>query len=207
MFSPPESSGIGSSIVRPMQGKQATNGLYSIMTNEIPSFEMGKAAAKHLKAVWRFGLSLSGNAETADDLAQGTMLRAMERAHQYTDDGRLQGWLMTICRSIWLNELRRAQIRRTGALDSAEALSVKDINPGAEANIFAAEVFSKVMALPEAQRSTVELVYVQGFKYSEAARILDVPIGTVMSRLSAARATLAPLNSDDGPQTEKGRER
>jgi len=169
------------------------------------SQEMGKAASTHLKAVWRFGLSLSGNAETADDLTQATMLRAMERAHQFSGD-RLQGWLMTICRSIWLNELRRAQIRRTGALDSAEALSVEDVNPGVEANIFAAEVFSKVMALPEAQRSTVELVYVQGFKYSEAARILDVPIGTVMSRLSAARATLAPLKSEYGPLQEKGRE-
>ena len=175
------------------------------MAKEISSAEMGKAAAEHLRPLWRFGLSLSGNTEAADDLAQATVLRAMERAHQFNGD-RLQGWLMTICRSIWLNELRRAQIRRTGALDSAEALAVKDINPGAEANIFAAEVFSKVMALPEAQRSTVELVYVQGFKYSEAARILDVPIGTVMSRLSAARATLAPLNSEDGPQAEKGRE-
>ncbi len=175
------------------------------MAKEFSTVDMGKAAAIHLRALWRFGLSLSGNTETADDLAQATVLRAMERAHQFNGD-RLQGWLMTICRSIWLNELRRAQIRRTGALDSAEALAIEDINPGAEANIFAAEVFTKVMALPEAQRSTVELVYVQGFKYSEAARILDVPIGTVMSRLSAARAALAPLNSEESPQAEKGRE-
>lgn len=175
------------------------------MAREFSSQDMGRAASAHLKAVWRFGLSLSGSAETADDLAQATMLRAIERAHQFSGD-RLQGWLMTICRSIWLNELRRAQIRRTGALDSAEALAIEDINPGAEANIFAAEVFTQVMALPEAQRSTVELVYVQGFKYSEAARILDVPIGTVMSRLSAARAALVSLNSEDGPLAEKGRE-
>lgn len=154
---------------------------------------MGKAASAHLKAVWRFGLSLSGSAETADDLAQATMPRAIERAHQFTGD-HLQGWL---------NELRRAQ---AGALDSAEALAIEDIKPGAEANIFAAQVFTQVMALPEAQRSAVELVYVQGFKYSEAARILAVPIGTVMSRLSAARAALAPLNSEDGPLAEKGRE-
>ena len=53
---------------------------------------------------------------------------------------------------------------RSGALDSAEALAVEDVSPGVETNVFAAEVFSKVMALPEAQRSTVELVYVQGFK-------------------------------------------
>lgn len=172
---------------------------------EISPGDMGQAASAHLKSVWRFGLSLSGNAETADDLAQATMLRAIERAHQYKDDGRLQGWLMTICRSIWLNELRRAQVRRTGALDSAEALALEDLSPGAEANIFASEVFTKVMELPEAQRSTVELVYVQGFTYSEAARILDIPVGTVMSRLAAARRTLAPLKSDEADGQRKGR--
>ena len=134
------------------------------MAREFSTVEMGNKASAHLRAVWRFGLSLSGNTQTADDLAQATMLRAMERAQQFDGSDRLQGWLMTICRSIWLNELRRAQIRRTGALDSAEALAVEDVSPGVETNVFAAEVFSKVMALPEAQRSTVELVYVQGFK-------------------------------------------
>ncbi len=133
------------------------------MAREFSTVEMGNKASAHLRAVWRFGLSLSGNTQTADDLAQATMLRAMERAHQFDGSDRLQGWLMTICRSIWLNELRRAQIRRTGALDSAEALAVEDVSPGVETNVFAAEVFSKVMAR-EAQRSTVELVYVQGFK-------------------------------------------
>jgi RNA polymerase sigma-70 factor (ECF subfamily) len=133
------------------------------MAREFSTVEMGSKASAHLRAVWRFGLSLSGNTQTADDLAQATMLRAMERAHQFDGSDRLQGWLMTICRSIWLNELHRAQIRRTGALDSAEALAVEDVSPGVETNVFAAEVFSKVMAR-EAQRSTVELVYVQGFK-------------------------------------------
>lgn len=134
------------------------------MAREFSTVEIRNKASAHLRAVLRFGLSLSGNTQTADDLAQATMLRAMERAHQFDGSDRLQGWLMTICRSIWLNELRRAQIRRTGALDSAEALAVEDVSPGVETNVFAAEVFSKVMALPEAQRSTVELVYVQGFK-------------------------------------------
>ena len=133
------------------------------MAREFSTVEIGNKASAHLRAVLRFGLSLSGNTQTADDLAQATMLRAMERAHQFDGSDRLQGWLMTICRSIWLNELRRAQIRRTGALDSAEALAVEDVSPSVETNVFAAEVFSKVMAR-EAQRSTVELVYVQGFK-------------------------------------------
>ncbi|MEM7268773.1 MAG: RNA polymerase sigma factor [Pseudomonadota bacterium] len=150
--------------------------------------------AGHLPAIWRFGLSLSGSPDAADDLAQATMLRALEKSGQYREDGRLVGWLMTICRSIWLNELRAARIRKTGALDGAEVEALADIRPGPEANIFAAEVFEKVMALPEAQRSAVELVFVEQFTYSEAAQILDVPIGTIMSRLHAARRTLAPLN-------------
>ena len=157
---------------------------------------MGEALKPHLRPLWRFALSLSGAPDVADDLAQATCLRAIEKADGYSAEGRLQGWLMTICRSIWLNELRAARIRKTGALDPAEALQIADLRPGVETNIFAAEVFSQVMALPEAQRATVELVYVQEFTYREAAEILDVPIGTVMSRLAAARGRLAALNAD-----------
>ncbi|MEM7546353.1 MAG: RNA polymerase sigma factor [Pseudomonadota bacterium] len=167
---------------------------------------MGENIRPHLKSVWRFALSLSGSPDTADDLTQSTCLRAIERADQYVDDGRLQGWLMTICRSIWLNELRAAQIRRTGGLDTAEAMALADGKPGVETNIFATEVFKRVMQLPEAQRSVVELVYVQQFKYSEAAEILDIPIGTVMSRLATARKALAWLNSADAPARIKGTE-
>jgi len=67
--------------------------------------------------------------------------------------------------------------------------------PGAEANIFAAEVLKGVMELPDAQRETLLLVYVEGFTYKEAAEILEIPIGTVMSRLAAARKKLAGLNT------------
>lgn len=168
---------------------------------------MGKALSPHLRAVWRFGLSLSGKPDVADDLTQATCLRAMERASGYAEDGRLQGWLMTICRSIWLNEVRSAQVRRAGGLDSIEALGEIDGRPEVETNIFAAEVFTKIMALPEAQRATVELVYVQEFTYSEAAEILDVPIGTVMSRLSTARKTLAPLAETNPDAFRKGMSR
>ncbi len=60
----------------------------------------------------------------------------------------------------------------------------------AEANIFVTEVLSQVAALPEAQKEAVMLVYVEGFSYKDAADVLDVPIGTVMSRLAAARGKL-----------------
>ena len=166
---------------------------------------MGEAIKPHLKAVWRFALSLSAHPSVADDLTQATALRAMEKAAQYRDDGRLQGWLMTICRSIWLNEVRSRQVRRAGGLDSAEALALADGKPDAETNIFASEVFTQVMGLPEAQRSVVELVYVQELTYSEAARVLDVPIGTVMSRLFAARTKLRQFR--DGAEFKERDER
>ena len=166
---------------------------------------MGKAVEPHLKAVWRFSLSLCGNPTVADDLTQSTLLRALEKADQYRDDGRLQGWLMTICRSIWLNEVRAAQVRRAGGLDTAEALALADEKPDAVTNIFASEVFTKIMSLPEAQRSAVELVFVQELTDSESARVLDVPIGTIMSRLFAARKVLKTMNAGEGDGGKKER--
>lgn len=65
-----------------------------------------------------------------------------------------------------------------------------DKKPDAETNIFAREVFAKMNALPEAQRVAALLVFVEGYKYSETAEILEIPIGTVMSRVAAARRTL-----------------
>lgn len=88
----------------------------------------------------------------------------------------------------------RARKVRTGngciPIDDDNPLVEKDRN---EANIFASQVLSQGMALPDAQRETVLLVYIEGFAYKEAAAILGIPIGTVMSRLAAARKALAPM--------------
>lgn len=153
------------------------------------------AIGPHMPALWRFALSLSGRPDVADDLVQSTCLRAMEKADQFTPGSNLLAWSMTICRSIWMNQVRANTIRATQSLDATDPAALRALLPEAEANIFATEVFTQVMQLPEAQRQCVVLVYVEGFRYSEAAKILDVPIGTVMSRLAAARAKLAPLNT------------
>ena len=140
-------------------------------------------------AIWRFALSLSGRPDVADDLTQATCLRALEKAAQFAPGTRLDAWCLTICRSIWLNDLRARTLRDAGQLDR-DAEQVASISPPADVNIFASEVFSQVMGLPEAQRATVMLVYVEGHSYREAAEILDIPIGTVMSRLATARRVL-----------------
>jgi len=87
-------------------------------------------------------------------------------------------------------------VRRGQGLLSVEDAGLADPKPDIVSNIFGREVLDRVMSLPEAQRVTVMLVYVEGFKYAQAAEILDIPIGTVMSRLAAARATLASLLKD-----------
>lgn len=162
------------------------------------SQELGHGLPPLMPALWRFALSMSGRPDVADDLVQSTCLRAMEKAAQFQPGSNLLAWSMTICRSIWMNEIRANTIRAAQSLDATDPKELRALLPEAEANIFATEVFTQVMQLPEAQRQCVLLVYVEGFKYSEAAQVLDVPIGTIMSRLAAARAKLAPLNASQG---------
>jgi len=150
----------------------------------------------HLRRLWRYGLVLSASRDTADDLVQATCVRALERAHQFQPGTHLDRWLMAILHSIWLNEVRAARYRRGQGLVDAESALVFDGAGAIETNISAAQVLARVQALPEAQRETVFLVYVEGFSYREASAVLDVPIGTVMSRLAAARAKLAALGAD-----------
>ena len=162
--------------------------------------EVKAGLAPNLTRLWRYGLVLSGARDVADDLVQATCVRAIERADQFQSGTRLDRWLFSILRSIWLNELRARRVREGGGfVDASEALTV-DGGREIETNIFAAQVLREVGGLPEAQREAVLLVYVEGLSYREAAEILATPIGTVMSRLAAARATLGKLQSAPGQQ-------
>lgn len=142
---------------------------------------------------------MTGRRDQADDLAQMTCLRAIEKADLFEPGTHLDRWLFVMARRIWMNELRNASIRKTSSFSDDAQHNIEDKKPHAETNIFAREVLDKVNALPEAQRAVALLVFVEGYKYSEAADILDVPIGTVMSRVSAARTK---LKSQLDPSTE-----
>lgn len=155
-----------------------------------------------LKRLWRFGLVLSGRRDVADDLVQATCVRALEKSHQFMPGTRLDRWLFTILRSIWFNEIRARKVREGGGLVDAETVLVFDGIASIETNILASQVLREVQALPEAQRETVFLVYAEGLAYREAAEVLGVPIGTVMSRLAAARAKLAAMAGPEGRAKE-----
>ncbi len=146
--------------------------------------------------LWRYCVSLSGNRDTANDLAQTALLKAIEKADQFQVGTHLDRWVFRIAQRTWLNDLRANAVRRGGGLVPVEDFDLADGKPEIETNILASEVLNLVMALPEAQRATVVLVYVEGFSYKEAAGILEIPIGTVMSRLAAARKKIAEQTSD-----------
>ncbi|MFK7834651.1 MAG: RNA polymerase sigma factor [Sulfitobacter sp.] len=141
--------------------------------------------------LWRFALSLTGNRASADDLAQRTCARALEKGDQFDPETHLDRWMLTMARRIWLNELRANAVRRGNGLIAVEDAELVSTNLTADANIFAGEVFNAIGSLPESQRECVMLVYVEGYAYKEAAEMMEIPIGTVMSRLATARKTIS----------------
>ena len=141
--------------------------------------------------LWRYCVALTGSADMAGDLAQATCLRAIEKSDQFEPGSQLDRWVFRIAQRTWLNDLRARSVRRGGGLVSVDDIEITDTKPNPELNYIAREVLMQVMALPEAQRIAVMLVYVEGYSYKEAAELMDIPIGTVMSRLAAARTKIS----------------
>lgn len=141
--------------------------------------------------LWRFCLALTRDRAKAEDLAQSTCERALTQADKFDPGTDLDRWLFVMARRLWLNEVRATKVRRGEGLVPIEETDTQDNKPNVETNILARQVFDMVQALPEAQRMTALLVYVEGRPYREAAEILDIPIGTVMSRLSSVRKAIA----------------
>lgn len=164
----------------------------------IPGHEEVRSGLRvHLAGLWRYGLMLSGRRDTADELVQATCLRALERAGQYQAGTRLDRWLFSILHSIWINELRSRRVREGAGQVDAEIALVVDGSREVETNILASQVLEQIAGLPEGQREAVLLVYGEGYSYREAAELLGVPIGTVMSRLATARAKIAGEGGED----------
>ncbi len=149
--------------------------------------------------LWRFCQALTRHRPSAEDLLQTTCVRILERPTQYQADTRFDRWAFRVAQSVWLNELRSRRVREGQGFDADPIENLVDPATQPDWMVFHAEVFKAVMDLPEAQRVTMMLVYVEGFSYIEAAETLDIPLGTVMSRLAAARRKLALQLGDSPP--------
>ncbi len=178
----------------PKTGKAAAQGITaenSGETNIVAEGFVRQELSANLARLWRYGFVLSRERDAADDLVQQTCLRALERAHQFEEGSRFDHWLLSILHSIWLNEVRARKVRQgQGIVDAEQTLSF-DGAETVERKMAAQDVLRRVQALPDAQRETVFLAYVEGMSYREVADILAIPVGTVMSRLAAARLKLA----------------
>ena len=159
------------------------------------SFE--REALVHLDSLYRVALRLTGNPAEADDLVQETMLKAYRAWHQFERGTNAKGWLLTILRHTFINEyLRRTRHPETGDIDSIEPFSVfdevQDDDPQGTFfdRIVDDEVLRAIDELPEQFRETVVLSDVEGMSYEEIARVQEVPVGTVKSRLFRARRLL-----------------
>ena len=143
-------------------------------------------------ALRRYARALTRNADRADDLVQDCLERALRKRGLFQPTGPLQAWLYRILLNVYRNGLR--QTRRRGDHVSIDALliepSVAAPQPG---RIALAEMSRAIDQLPDEQREALLLVVLEGITYEEAASILEIPAGTLMSRLSRARTALRQM--------------
>lgn len=139
----------------------------------------------------RFALALTGRNSDADDLVQDTIERGLRSLTQFAPGTRMDSWMFRIAQNLWIDQLRARKSRgRPEPVEAAEQIAV-DGRRSAEARIMLSETSRGLAALPEEQRAVVALVLIEGLSYREAADVLDVPIGTVTSRLARGRDALA----------------
>ena len=142
----------------------------------------------------RFAHGLSRNPSDADDLTQMTIERALRSKAQWQPGTRLDSWLYKIMRNLWIDTVRsRGRKERVEApAEEAERLG-HDPRDEVEAAIDLQRVMAAMDQLPVEQREVVALILIEGFGYREAAELLDLPIGTVSSRLVRGRTALLRL--------------
>lgn len=142
-----------------------------------------------LLAMRRYARSLARDDVDADDVVQDALLRAIERKATYQPDRSRTRWLLAIVHNVFVSGKRRqaAETRRNDRF--AETL-LSSVDPQQEEHMRLAEIAQGFAALPDAQRAVLHLTAIEGLSYQQAADILGIPIGTVMSRLSRARAAL-----------------
>lgn len=159
------------------------------------------AMIPHLRA---FARSLTGSADTADDLVQDTIARALRAQHQYKPDTNLKAWLFTILRNQHISTMRRARISSTCIDDCPESLM--SVPASQSSHMQLQDVQRAMMKLTLEHREALLLIGAAGVSYEEAAAICGCPVGTVKSRLSRARRELLELLSDTPHYAARSRE-
>jgi len=156
----------------------------------------------------RFAYALTGSVQDGDDLVQATCERAIRKLDLWRPGTRLDSWMFRIAQNLHLNNLRDGALRQR----HLHPIDAEDVADGpaeriAEARLTLDSVRRLMARLPVEQTAVMMLVCVEGFSYREAADTLEVPVGTVMSRLARGRAALKSLidgeAADDAPDVDQ----
>lgn len=151
-------------------------------------------------ALRRYARALTHDPDRADDLVQDCLERAIRKRGLWRPSGTVRSWMFRILLNVYRNDLRKA--RRSPAPISLEGMPGRDpagldVQPG---RLALAETAQAMQALPAEQREVLLLVAVEEMSYAEAAAVLAIPAGTLMSRLARARATLRSLTDNGAPK-------
>lgn len=145
----------------------------------------------HLPRLRRFAYALAGDRDRGDDLVQDTLVRALTYIDQWQEGTRLDSWMFKIAQNLWFDRARVSAVRgETADIESVPEIIASDGREVTESRLTLDVVMKGIAQLPDNQRALVALVCVDGLSYKEAASVLDIPIGTVMSRLARARQHL-----------------
>ena len=154
------------------------------------SFE--EKIAQNLSPLYNFVFYLTRNREDAQDLVQEATLRAYRFFHRYRQGTNFKAWIFTIARNLFINEYRRRK-KEPGKIPlggESESFIQLPQNISVQEEILIEQLKLAVDELPQELREAITLFYLEGFSYKDIAQIMDVPLGTVMSRLFTARQVL-----------------
>lgn len=153
-------------------------------------------ALEHLDAMYSFALKLSHSRDEAQDLVSETMLRALERWQQYELGTNVRAWLFTILYRIFVSRKRRIDARELPLAEESDTSSSREVVGEADPegrfydSFVDEEVTGAIDSLPDEYRTAVVLSDLHGLRYAEIAEVLDIPEGTVKSRLFRGRRIL-----------------
>jgi RNA polymerase sigma-70 factor, ECF subfamily len=153
--------------------------------------EVRRGLPELLPRLRRFSYALTGSLDRGDDLLQETCVRALASADQWQPGTRLDSWMFKIMHNVWRDQMRASKVRGTPIeISSFNEPIGEDGRNTVEQRLTLTRVLKAMETLPEEQRSVLALVCVEELSYQDTAAVLEIPIGTVMSRLARARRVL-----------------
>jgi RNA polymerase sigma-70 factor (ECF subfamily) len=153
--------------------------------------DLGEQIVALLPRLRRFSRTLTGSVHDADDLVQVAIERALSRSDQLRAGAPLAAWIFGILRNAWIDEAR-ARNRRSRVF-APEELGEGVADPSGHQHADVISVQGAMARLPDEQREVVGLILIEGLSYKEAAEIMNVPVGTVTSRLARGRDALQAM--------------